>query len=175
MLTNFDIERICKKLDLPIVGVYSKDQLYNIKREVGSYYINMEDENKGNGSHWVLAKIYSDDDRDDTEETDNHKICHAIYFDSFGFGMPKAVRDFLKPFNPVYCNNREIQDIKTSECGWYCICCDYSLENHHNSRTYLEDYEKFLNMWSSNPKKNLSILKNFFTRHTPIRGLYVRQ
>ena len=174
MLTNFDIERICKKLALPIVGVYSKDQLYNIPRKVGSYYINMEDSDKGDGSHWVLAKIYSDDDREDAEETDNHKITHALYFDAFGFGMPKSVADFLKPFKPVYCNNREIQNINSSECGWYCIACDYYLENKQVSETYLEDYDKFLNMWSSNPRNNLGILKKFFSQHTPIRGLYAR-
>jgi hypothetical protein len=174
MLTNIDIERICKKLELPIVGVYSKDQLYNIPRQVGSYYINMEDSDKGNGSHWVMAKIYCDDDRDDDDdENTGHKICHALYFDSFGFGMPKAVADFLKPFKPVYCNNREIQDVKTDDCGWYCICCDYALEHHQNSKTYLADYEKFLNMWSSNPKKNLSILKSYFQRHTPYKSLNI--
>ena len=65
MLTNFDIERICKKLDLPIIGVFSKNQLLNIKRQVGSYYINLMEDDKvdedgNNGSHWVMCKIYSD-------------------------------------------------------------------------------------------------------------------
>ena len=31
MLTNFDIERICKKLDLDLVGVFSKDELKDQK------------------------------------------------------------------------------------------------------------------------------------------------
>lgn len=167
MLTNFDIKRICKKLELPIVGVYSKNELYNIPRKIGSYYINLMDDDKtdvegNNGSHWVLAKIYSDDDREDAEETENHKVCNALYFDSFGFGMPKAVSSFLKPFKPVYCNNREIQNIDSSQCGWYCIACDYSLEYYQDSDSYLGDYEKFLNLWSDNPRKNLAILKRFF-------------
>jgi hypothetical protein len=166
MLTNFDIERICKKLELPIVGVFSKNELYNIPRKVGSYYINMMDDDKvdgegNNGSHWVLAKIYCDDDRDDREEDEGNGLCNALYFDAFGFGMPKAVSAFLKPFKPVYCNNREIQNVNSTQCGWYCIACDYALEYHQDGETYLEDYEKFLNMWSTNVKKNLTILKQF--------------
>jgi len=171
MLTNFDIERIAKKLDLPIVGVFSKNELLNTERKVGSYYINLMDDDKtdaegNNGSHWVLAKIYCDEDREnyssDEEEKKSHKVCNALYFDAFGFGMPKAVSSFLKPFKPVYCNNREIQNINTSQCGWYCLACDYALEHLQYSDTYLEDYEKFLEMWSSDPKKNLTILKKFF-------------
>jgi len=171
MLTNFDIERIAKKLDLPIVGVFSKNELLNTERKVGSYYINLMDDDKtdaegNNGSHWVMAKIYCDEDREnyssDEEEIKGHKVCNALYFDAFGFGMPKAVASFLKPFKPVYCNNREIQNINTSQCGWYCLACDYALEHLQYSDTYLEDYEKFLEMWSSDPKKNLTILKKFF-------------
>jgi len=170
MLTNFDIERITQKLDLPLVGVFSKNELLNTERKVGSYYINLMDDDKtdgdgNNGSHWTLIKIYCDADREsssDEEEARGHKVCNALYFDPFGFGMPKAVSSFLKPFKPVYCNNREIQNINTTECGWYCIACDYALENKQQSDTYLEDYEKFLEMWSNDPKKNLTILKKFF-------------
>jgi hypothetical protein len=171
MLTNFEIKRICKKLELPIVGVYSKNELYNLPRKVGSYYINLMDDDKvdgegNNGSHWVLAKIYCDDDRDnvDTDSEQEHKICNALYFDSFGFGMPKAVSEFLKPFRPVYCNNREIQSINTTECGWYCIYCDYTLEHKQYGETYIDDYEMFLEKWDSNPKENLKLLRSFMDR-----------
>ena len=36
-LSNFDIEEICKELKLPIVGVYSKDELERIDKYEGSY------------------------------------------------------------------------------------------------------------------------------------------
>jgi hypothetical protein len=117
-----------------------------------------------NGSHWVFAKIYCDEDRDDNSEEEGYKMCNALYFDSFGFGMPKAVSHFLKPFKPVYCNNREIQDIDSSECGWYCIALDWVLENKQIGKTYLEDYEKFLNMWDKDVKKNLKILKQILKK-----------
>lgn len=172
MLTNFDIERIAKKLELPIIGVFSKNQLPNIERRIGSYYVNMMDDDKtdgegNNGSHWVLVKIFTDFDREDGETCEDargHKICNALYFDPFGLGMPLAVSSFLKPFKPIYCNNRVIQNIKSTQCGWYCIACDYYLENMQDNEnsTYLDDYSKFLEMWSNDPKKNLTLLKKFF-------------
>ena len=101
MLSNFDIERICRKLELPIVGIFSKDELINQKRRIGSYYINMENSTDGDGTHWVLAKIYDDDLRDeDNDEKDIHKV-GALYFDPFGLDMPKEVRRFLEPFKPI--------------------------------------------------------------------------
>jgi len=170
MLTNIEIERICKKLELPIVGVFSKNELYNIPRQVGSYYINLMDDDVvdgegNNGSHWVFAKIYCDEDRDDySEEEEGHKMCHALYFDAFGFGMPKSVSHFLKPFKPVYCNNREIQDVDSDVCGWYCIVLDWILENKQDGKTYLEDYQKFLYLWNDDVKKNIYILKSILKK-----------
>jgi len=170
MLSNFALERIAKKLELPIIGVFSKDELVDRPRILGSYYINLMDSDKtdgegNNGSHWVFAKIYSDEDRDDEDSDDDSvKKCNALYFDPFGVGMPKDVANFLKPFTPVYCNNRQIQNINTSQCGWYCILCDYILEHKQDreSKTYLRDYEKFLNIWNDEPDKNLTILKRLF-------------
>ena len=37
-LTNFDLHRLCKRMDLPIVGVFSKDELEPIPQQVGTYY-----------------------------------------------------------------------------------------------------------------------------------------
>lgn len=161
MLTNFDIERIANKLNLPIVGVFSKDTLPS-KRSIGSYYINMENKNDGDGTHWVLAKIYDDDNRD---EDDNMKEVHkvgALYFDPFGLDMPKEIERFLSPFKPIPFNNRQIQSINTTQCGWYCLSCDYALEHKQNDETYLEDYEKYLALWSDRPEQNLRLLKSFF-------------
>jgi hypothetical protein len=165
MLSNFDIERLANKLDLPIVGVFSKDRLPE-KPQIGSYYINLQNHNEGNGTHWVFAKVYCDDDREDTYALDKKgkKLyrCGALYFDTFGVNMPKEVEDFLKPFKPVPYNNRHIQNINSTECGWYNIALDYSLEHKKHSDTYLEDYEKFLALWSDKPTKNLTLLKSFF-------------
>lgn len=162
MLSNFDIERICKKIDLPLVGVFSKDKLPK-ERSVGSYYINMENSDDGDGTHWVLAKIYNDADRDENVRRVQRKKDNigALYFDPFGVDMPKEVEEFLKPFKPIPYNNRQIQSINTTECGWYCIFCDYTLEHKQYGDSYIEDYERFLGMWSDDTRDNLRLLKSY--------------
>ena len=63
MLTNIDLEKMANKLNLPIVGVFSKDELPNglTPRQVGSYYINMQDSTKGKGylqRYLKVATVY---------------------------------------------------------------------------------------------------------------------
>jgi len=62
-LTNFDLHRLCKRMDLPIVGVFSKDELEPIPQQIGTYYINMSDADEA-GTHFVCFKIVCDEDRD---------------------------------------------------------------------------------------------------------------
>jgi len=157
MLTNFDIEKKANKMELPIVGVYSKDDLPS-QRTVGSYYINLQNKGDGNGTHWCLAKIYCDADKEENKvRTEGDKVCNALWFDPFGMDMPKEVATFLKPFKPIPYNNRQIQSVNTSECGWYCLYCDYVLENEgHN---YLETFHKFIASWSKDPVNNRKLLK----------------
>ena len=159
MLSNFDIERLCEKLDLPIIGVFQKDKLVDVPRQIGSYYINQQNSDDGDGTHWVFAKIYSDDDR--VGDNDGG-YANALYFDPFGLDMSEEVKEFLKPFKPIPFNNRQIQSVRTSQCGWYCVGCDYALEHMKHGDTYLEDFEMFLNHFQSDPNKNLTMLKEFF-------------
>jgi len=79
--SSTDLERTAQILKLPLVGVFSKDTLPN-RCYVGSYIINMENSDVGNGTHWVLLKIFP------TKE--------VIYFDSFGMSVPPLVKEFVK-------------------------------------------------------------------------------
>jgi len=65
MLSNYDLKRIAGELKVPLIDVVSKDELKNQKRQIGSWIINLQDEDKGSGSHWVFLKIFSDKLRDD--------------------------------------------------------------------------------------------------------------
>lgn len=160
MLSNFDIEKMCAKLDLPIIGVYQKDLLKDAPMNIGSYYVNQQNSSDGDGTHWVLIKIYCDDDR--YEDNDGLKVAKALYFDPFGLNMSKEVGEFLAPFKPIPYNNKQIQNVASESCGWYCVACDYALEHKKNSDDYLTDYELFINHFNEDPKKNLTLLKEFF-------------
>jgi len=152
-LTNVELQDIATSLKLPIVGVFSKDQLPK-ERRVGSYYINMQDHDEGNGTHWIFARIFP--------------CGKAIYFDSFGVYMPVEIKEFLKPFQPIAYSNRQIQDMKSQNCGRYCILCDYwfSYKMKEPIREYKTveerrkkcpvDYElyRFLDSWSNNTMQN---------------------
>lgn len=151
MLSDLDINTIADKLELPIIGVYSKDKLPK-DRDVGSYYINMENSDDGEGTHWVLAKIYKDDDGYEG----------AIYFDSFGVDMPKEVEDFLNEYKPIPFNNKQIQSVASTQCGWYCLYCDYYLTHHSVKDDLIDDYANFIKIWNNDTSKNLTLLKELF-------------
>lgn len=155
--------RISEKLKLPIVGVYSKDELKKLKPEVGTYHINMSNANKV-GTHWTLLKIFCDKDRKENAVKGSRKECEALYFDSFGIDMPLEVKEFLKPFRPIAYSNRHIQNINSEVCGWYGLLLDYALEHKQVSNSYLEDYEKFLNSWSDSTIENTKLLKERFKK-----------
>ena len=55
-LSASDIEDIAKKLHLPLQGVFSKDELPR-NPVVGSYIINLQDADDGNGTHWTFFRV----------------------------------------------------------------------------------------------------------------------
>jgi hypothetical protein len=144
-ISNFDLEDLAKKYKLPLIGIYSKDELPK-KIQVGSYIVNMQDSTDGNGTHWVLIKIFDKK--------------NALYFDSFGQPLPLEVLDFLKHYKPIPYSNRHIQNIDSSRCGLYCIACDRYM-NKVMRRQMLEQFDDFLNMFVANTKKNDEILVDY--------------
>lgn len=140
MLTNFDLEDIAEKMNLDLIGVFSKDMLPK-ERVAGSYIINLQDYDDGDGTHWVCFKIF-----------DNGKCC---YMDSFGMPMPPDVNSFLMKFKPVAVNNRIIQDIKSDKCGYFCIAfIKYFNDFNTKKHDVFEAYDDFLNCFSNNAKTN---------------------
>lgn len=149
-LSNYDIETICNNLRLDLRGVFSKDRLPKHRR-VGSYYVNLEDFDDGEGSHWVMFRIF-----------DNGK---AIYFDPFGVLPPKEVQDFLLPFKPFATSNRHIQDNKSTKCGYFCIACDYFFTyDAIKKRDVDENFDDFLNMFSTDKLKNDRIVMEYLRK-----------
>ncbi len=89
------------------LGTYAKDEIPMAlaKRKRGAMIINMGDINTG-GTHWVAILMGT----------------NTIYFDSFGCEPPQQVVAFMKKRNkPSFYTDRQLQDLKASSCGWYCI------------------------------------------------------
>jgi hypothetical protein len=125
---------------------------------VGSYYINLQNSNEGNGTHWVFARIFP--------------CGKAVYADSFGIAMPLEVKDFLKPFEPIAYSNRQIQDIKSENCGRYCVLIDYFFSYQtkepikETRRNCPVDYElfRYLDTWTNDTKKNERLCMERFNK-----------
>lgn len=151
MLSNIELEDIAEKDGLDLIGVYSKDQLPT-ERQVGTYIINLQDFNDGQGSHWVAFKIF-----------DNGKCC---YFDSFGAIFAEEVGEFLKIFKPIAINNRHIQEINSQKCGWFCLSfIKYFNDFDTKNNDVFEAYDDFLNIFSNDAKKNDKIVDEILKKY----------
>ena len=138
-LSNFDIIKIIEDMKLSHVfgGVYSKDQLPTLQRNKFCI-INLQDSDAGKGSHWTVF-FYN-------------KPLTSIYYDSFGFIAPLLVQEKITPY--IY-NENEIQNYKSSACGYYCIAFIKFLHNKNNKE---EAFKTFLKLFNLQPFKNDKVL-----------------
>jgi hypothetical protein len=151
MLSNIELEDMAEKDGLDLIGVYSKNKIPT-ERRVGSYIINMQDFEDGNGTHWIAFKIF-----------DNGKAC---YFDSFGTIYPEDVGEFLKIFKPIAWNNRQIQYPKSEMCGWFCLAFIKYFNDFDTKKTdVFEAYDDFLNIFSNDTKKNDKIVSELLKKY----------
>ena len=147
MLSNFDIEKICKFYRLPLVSICMKNEMPTAVKD-GCYVINMQSSTQGNGTHWVALYV--------------HKS-NAFYFDSFGAPPPDEVMPFVKKRKGchLYYNRWIIQDLKSDACGWYCIA--FLIYMHQNRNKDLKEvFNEFSNNFLDDTSKNDEILKSFF-------------
>ena len=140
-LYSNDIEKILKENGHPIVGVFSKDKLPKELKD-GWYVINLQSTNQGNkkGTHWTAFKVDGN---------------HLSYFDAFGFSPPLEV--LQRATGDILYSNREIQDIHSTCCGWFCIgaiVSDYGIGES------VSHFNRYLNMFSDNTFVNDRILSD---------------
>jgi hypothetical protein len=138
--TNIDLVNIAKKIKLPLVGVFTKDELKDIKKQDGNYILNLQSSEDGNGSHWTCFIVEGD---------------KTYYFDSFGFPAPKEFGKWNK--EKYFWSDKQIQNLYSTVCGYYCI----AFLIYMNNRPRLSEFQKFLDMFSDDPKKNRTILAEF--------------
>lgn len=144
--TSLQLEEMAKQLDLPLLGVVSKDELHG-RVKVGSIILNLQSSTDGNGSHWTLLKVFPKGE--------------AIYYDPFGFAPPRQVKQYIKK---IGVSTREIQDIGSTMCGYYCLMCDHYMTYEKEPDIY-ERFDDFLNLFKVDTKQNDQIVKHYLSQH----------
>ncbi len=105
-LTDVQMVKFSKDLELPLEGVFLRDELPTNPKANAFYIFNL-DTSIGDGTHWTCAI---------TTDTD------AVYFDSFGFPPPTEIVSFLKRrFTRVGWNSWVLQPIKSTTCGYWVL------------------------------------------------------
>jgi hypothetical protein len=165
MLTDTQIENLAKRMDIPLAGVYFKDELPKKLQLNKGYVINManefdEDGKANDGTHFVALQIRT---------YPNGKEV-GLYFDPFGMPQPKEVSDAVKRTigHDVPNTTKDIQSLMNGACGYYCLAwLHYTMASQHRARELFHDTTIFLDMFddlneSCDFKKNEWILKHFF-------------
>jgi hypothetical protein len=166
-LSNFDLEKLANELKINLVCVLSKNELIHAPIRSGGYIINLQSSDQGNGTHWVAIILYNVINSTSApagQSPRRKKQLRAIYVDNYGVLPPIEIEDFCHKAtqSKIAYNTRQIQKINTSECGWYCLSLIYSLQYHRTSNDMIEDFHKWLSMFSSDLTLDLPILKKTF-------------
>ncbi len=117
-LSNVQLEQMARDNGFE-VKIYTRDQIPRTKSE--KWNILNLDKATGPGTHWTAYK--------------NGK--NKIYFDSFGCVPPQELDDIFED-DYIY-NTKQIQDLNSSACGWYCMAFIKFMLNP----TSLDDISKF--------------------------------
>ena len=147
-LSNLDIINLVNRLNLPLVGVYSKDRLPKQKIK-GLFVVNIGDYETG-GSHWTC---FSTIDK------------NVFYYDSYGSPPPVQVDEYIKGVTQkkrYTINKIQTQSLGATYCGWFAIACLYCMM-HTRGRSVLKRMDAF-NDWlnSEDLNDNYYKLLNFF-------------
>ena len=136
-LNDNNLIEILNSYNIKINGIYQKDKLPN-KLLDGFIVVNLQSSVEGFGTHWC-ALFHS-------------KECD-LYYDAFGFLAPEAIEDKIN--KSYYYNKRDIQNINSSSCGFYCIAF---IKYIHHKKNKLEAFDKFISLFSGNTKQNEKVL-----------------
>jgi hypothetical protein len=140
-LSDKDIIYILKSQGIKFNGIFMKNELPS-KLKQGFYVINLQSSNIGDGTHWT-ALYY------------NYK--HSFYFDAFGFVPPVELEQKI---NRYTYNHKQIQNLKSTACGYYCIA--FIIFMYKRKKLELElGFKLFVDAFSTDTKKNDELLYNY--------------
>ena len=140
VLGDGEIIKILKKQKIKINGIYMKNELPS-KLKKGFYLINLQSSTEGNGTHWC-------------------SFCYdkkqSYYFDSYGFIAPLEVHNKIIPY---YYNDKDIQDLYSTACGFYTLAFIIYMDRYANKeQDKKEVFASFVNLFTDDTKKNEKIL-----------------
>lgn len=178
MLTDTQIIDLSKRMNIPLEGVYFKDELPKKLKTNKTYIVNLQDSvnddgDDNNGTHWTFLQI---------SETPKGQI-YPFYFDPYGIDPPeivkKRVQDNFKKFLPH--SKKDIQSLMNNACGFYCLgMAHYVNASKYRKNNLYSDVEDFLDMFDdlnthSDFKKNEYVLKHFFLSPDPSKKTNMNQ
>ena len=136
LTSNTELLDILKNDNIKINGVFAKDKLKKPLKD-GYYIINLDD-STGEGTHWTALYKINDG--------------FSLYYDSFGFPAPEEIEDLLHKYEY---NKKQIQDIKSTSCGFYCIAF---IKFMINKQDKMKAFNTFCNLFRTNTIDNEIIL-----------------
>jgi hypothetical protein len=170
-LTDTQLMNMAKRMNIPMAGVFFKDELPKKLETNKVYIINMENSlddegNENDGSHWVMAQI---------RKYDNGKM-EPIFFDPYGQPAPEIVKKRIMDtanVKGVPHTEKDIQSLMNNACGFYCLAMGHYINaSRYRTNDFYTDVSDFIEMFddlnkSVDFKKNEFILKHFFRSEDP--------
>jgi len=151
---NAELMIAAQRNNIPLVGVFFKDKLPTMIYD-GGYIINLANSTDGEGTHWVAIYV----------ERDQHGKQHAVYFDSFGMGLPENVKRFLWAIDEsVQYNKKHIQNINSFICGYYVLYFLWYMSRYcrfQESHNIYKRFQQFQNLWSLDVEDNRKLLEQY--------------
>lgn len=147
VLSNIDILHFSKYFKLPLIGVFSKDDL-PITHKDGLYVVNMSNHDE-EGTHWVCFGIEKG---------------KCWYFDSYGVACPLEIEKFLQKYKPIIYSQKQIQKLNGTFCGWAVLLASYFMY-HSKIKSIEKRYEEFLNVFDFDDQIfNEKVIHSLFNR-----------
>ena len=140
-MSNHDLIKWCKYLNIPINDVLSRDENVPHNHKQALFIYNLEPAYMS-GSHWVATYV---------------KDNVINYFDSFGMPPFQEMVNHAKKKNLTLLHqNNQIQNMQTTTCGYFCL---YFLNEMNKGKTYFD----LLQMFDTNDTmKNERFIESYF-------------
>ena len=124
-LSNHDLIKWCKYLNIPINDILSRDENVPHNHKQALFIYNLEPAYMS-GSHWVATYV---------------KDNIINYFDSFGMPPFQEIVNHAKKKNLTLLHqNNQIQNLKTTTCGYFCL---YFLNEMNKGNSYYDLLQVF--------------------------------